>query len=312
MDVSFRIFIILLPIVIFFTSFFMARQFRPFENTLYVKKLFGDKKWSLLFILVSSLLISALFTFLYSYKSGFSITAIVEFLVLFSLVSTAYYFGFKLGWKNKSPIKMLGERENPTTNQIQYFNEFPENITIENSFSSVKITFQSKKRWGIFVMEMSQWLVLGICAFPLLSIMFISYLQKFLPPNLHFLVWLILAGLIFPILYVKFMNTLEYILDKEIVVINNLSLKIEKSGFNITKKKEYLAENINKITPMFSFGGIGALRTRSPFINVNMPAFVIWLNHGLKRHRTFGSGVDLSDAQKILEIIYTKFPQYKG
>jgi hypothetical protein len=43
-----------------------------------------------------------------------------------------------------------------------------------------------------------------------------------------------------------------------------------------------------------------------------MPAFILWHNRGLKRYHTFGRAVDLADAQRILEMVYAKFPQYKG
>jgi hypothetical protein len=51
---------------------------------------------------------------------------------------------------------------------------------------------------------------------------------------------------------------------------------------------------------------------RSRFLNSNMDAFVMWHNRGLKRYRTFGRAVDPADAQRIVELVYAKFPQYKG
>jgi hypothetical protein len=63
---------------------------------------------------------------------------------------------------------------------------------------------------------------------------------------------------------------------------------------------------------MFSLGGTNAMIKRSPFVNSNMPAFMMWHNHGLKRYSSFGRAVDLADAQRILEMVYAKFPQYKG
>ena len=77
-------------------------------------------------------------------------------------------------------------------------------------------------------------------------------------------------------------------------------------------RKEYAADNIKKITTMFSFGGTNVVIRRSPFVNSNMPAFMMWHNRGLKRYRTFGREIDLANAQRILESIYSKFPQYKG
>jgi hypothetical protein len=108
------------------------------------------------------------------------------------------------------------------------------------------------------------------------------------------------------------MEALEFLFDKEIIEIDNLSVRIEKYGSKFSSKKEYPAENIKKITAMFSFSGTNAVIKRSPFVNSNVPAFIMWHNHGLKRYRTFGRAVDLADAQRILEMVYAKFPQYKG
>lgn len=161
-------------------------------------------------------------------------------------------------------------------------------------------------------MEAFQWIIMGLCALPILSLMAIAALQNYLPQNLRFLVWLLVGGLVLYLLYIKFMDALEYIFDKEIIEIDDLSVRIEKYGSKFSSKKEYPTENIRKITGMFSFGGTSTVLKRSPFLNSNMPVFMIWHKRGLKRYRAFGRAVDLADAQKILEMVYAKFPQYKG
>jgi len=108
------------------------------------------------------------------------------------------------------------------------------------------------------------------------------------------------------------MQALEFIFDKEIIEIDNLSVRIEKYGAKFSSRKEYPAENIKRITGMFSFGGTNTVLNRSPFRNSNLPVFMMWHNHGVKRYRTFGKAVDLVDAQRILELVHAKFPQYKG
>ncbi len=161
-------------------------------------------------------------------------------------------------------------------------------------------------------MEAFQWIVMGACALPVLSLVAIAALQNHLPQSLHFLVWLLVGGLVLYLLYTKFMEALEYIFDKEIIEIDNLSVRIEKYGSKFSSKKEYQAENIKSITGMFSFGGASTVLKRSPFSNSNMPVFMMRHNRGLKRYRAFGRAVDLADAQRILEMVYAKFPQYKG
>ena len=108
------------------------------------------------------------------------------------------------------------------------------------------------------------------------------------------------------------MQALEFIFDKEVIEIDNLSVRIEKYGSKFSSKKEYPAENIKRITGMFSLNGTNTALKRSPFLNSNMPVFMMWHNRGVKRYHTFGKAVDLADAQRILEMVYAKFPQYKG
>lgn len=93
-------------------------------------------------------------------------------------------------------------------------------------------------------MEAFQWIVMGLCALPILSLVAIAALQNYLPQNLRFLVWLLVGGLVLYLLYVKFMEALEYIFDKEIIEIDNLSIRIEKYGSSFSNKKEYPAENV--------------------------------------------------------------------
>lgn len=310
MDNLFIVFLIITPIALFFSGFLMARQLRPLENAAFVSKLFVQKR--LLLCVITGLFISTFFTFLYSTTSGFTPSKIIAFIVLFVLASGSEYFGMKFGWGNPSSTDIANENIITSSNQISADNSFPENLTVENSLSSVKITIMSKKRWVLFAMEAFQWLVMGLCALPILSLVVIAALQNYLPQNLRFLVWLLVGGLVLYLLYIKFMEALEYIFDKEIIEIDNLSVKIEKYGSNFSSKKEYPAENIKKLTGMFSFGGTSTVFKRSPFLNSNMPVFMMWHNRGLKRYRAFGRAVDLADAQRILEMVYAKFPQYKG
>jgi hypothetical protein len=309
MDKLFIVFLIIAPIALFFSGFLIARQLRPLENATFVSKLFVQKR--LLLSVITGFIISVFFTFLYSVTSGFTLIKIIAFIVLFVFASGSYYFGMKFGWGNSPSTNITNENITTSSNQIPTDNNFLENLTVENSLSSMKITITSKKRWILFAMEAFQWIVMGLCALPILSLVAIAALQNNLPQSLHFFIWLLVGGLVLYLLYIKFMEALEYIFDKEIIEIDNLSVRIEKYGSRFSSKKEYPAENIKKITGMFSFGGANTVFKRSPFLNTNMPVFMMWHNRGLKRYRTFGRAVDLVDAQKILKIVHAKFPQYK-
>lgn len=310
MDKLFIIFLLITPIAMFFSGFLMARQLRPLENATFVSTLFVQRR--LILSIITGLFISIFFTLLYSATSGFTLSKIIAFIVLFVLASGSVYFGMKFGWVSSPSTDTTNESITASLNQISTDSNFPENLTVETSLSSVKITILSKKRWFLFAMEAFQWIIMGLCALPILSLVTIAALQNYLPQNLRFLVWLLVGGLVLYLLNIKFMEALEYIFDKEIIEIDDLSVRIEKYGSKFSSKKEYPAENIRKITGMFSFGGTNTVLKSSSFLNSNMPVFMIWHKRGLKRYRAFGRAVDLADAQKILEMVYAKFPQYKG
>jgi hypothetical protein len=227
--------------------------------------------------------------------------------VLFLLATFSYYYGVTLGWGRPLPLN-----ENRILSDQDQANMLPENLLLENTLNSIKINVNSKKRWVLFVMSLSQWIVIGFCALPILGFVLISTAQNYLPKYMNIPVWILVGGLVLYLLYAKFRESLEYIFDKEIIEIDGFSVRIEKYGSGFKDIKEYPAENIKKITTMFSFAGTNVIFKRSPYINQNMPAFMMWHNHGLKRYRTFGRAIDLADAQTILEAVYSKFPQYRG
>jgi len=307
MDNIYIIFLIVTPITMFGTAFFMARQFRAYENVPFFSIMFVQRR--LLFSFVMGFFISLIFMLIVGVVTGFSTQLLFIFIGIFLLATFSYYFGVKLGWGDSE-----SSDENiviPTTHALTD-TTFPENILFENSFDSVKITINSKKRWVLFAMEAFQLVVVGLCSLPIMSLLAISFLQNYLPKYIHFLVWIAIGGFALYLLYSKFMEALEFIFDKEVIEINSLSLRIEKYGSKFSSKKEYPSENIKKITSMFSIGGTNPVLKRSPFANSNMPAFMMWHNRRLKRYRTFGRAIDLADAQRILELVYAKFPQYKG
>jgi hypothetical protein len=310
MDKLFIVFLIIAPIGMFFSGFLLARQLRPLENATFVTKLFVQKR--LLLSIITGLFISLFFTFLYSVTTGFTLSKIIAFIALFVLASGSEYSGMKLGWGGSPSTDVTIKNIAPPSTQILPESNFPENLTVEDSLSSVKITITSKKRWILFAMDAFQLIFMGLCALPILGLAIIGALQNYLPEDLHFLIWLFVGGLVLYLIYTKFMQALEFIFDKEIIEIDNLSVRIEKYGAKFSSRKEYPAENIKRITGMFSFGGTNTVLNRSPIRNSNLPVFMMWHNHGLKRYRTFGKAVDLVDAQRILELVHAKFPQYKG
>jgi len=296
---------VVVPIPMFFGGFLVARQARAFENVPLFSRMFVQRR--LLFSSIMGILFSPIFTAILGSVTGFSAGLFLGFIGIFLLATFCYYFGITFGWGNATATSESA----PTTNPAQVEAAFPENLIVENSLDAVKITISTKERWALFAMEIFQWIVIGLCLLPITSLAVISLLQNYLLESFRFLVWLLAAGLVLYLLYIKFMEALEYVFDKEMIKIDNLSVRIEKYGSRFSSKKEYTAENM-KIMAMFSFNKTNTTIKRSRFVNSNMPAFILWHNRGLKRYCTFGRAVDLADAQRILEVVYAKFPQYKG
>ena len=304
MDNIYVIFLII-PIAMFFSGFLIARQLRGLQNVTLISKMFVQRKW--LISAVTGILISGIFSLIIFLETKFSVWHILTFVMMFLIASASYYFGITLGWGRSLSISENVISPNQTQN-----NALPDNIIVDDALNSVKITINTQKRWGWFVISLFQWVVLGLCALPFVGLILISVLQNYLPENTNILIWIFVGGLVLYLIYIKFQEALEYVFDKEIIEIDNLSVKIEKYGSGFKSRKEYSADNIKKIIAMFSFGRTNKAIRRSPFVNSNMPAFMMWHNRGLKRYRLFGRAVDLADAQSILETIYSKFPQYKG
>lgn len=288
----------------FFSGFFVARQLRTLQNVPFISMMFVQRK--LLTSAVMGIFISVIFSLPMFLATKFSAWNILAFVVMGLIASASHYFGITVGWGQS-----LFVDENVIPSNQTQINALPDNVTVDDTLNSVKITIITQKRWGWFVMSLFSWGVMAFCALPIVGLILISVLQNYLPENTNILIWLLVGGFMLYLIYSKFQEVLEYVFDKEIIEIDYQSVKIEKYGSGFKSKKEYSADNIKKITTLF-FGGTNREIRRSPFVNSNIPAFMMWRNRGLKRYRSFGRGVDLADAQNILETIYSKFPQYKG
>ncbi len=294
---------LIIPPAVFLGSFFTARQFRALQNVPSISAIFVQRKW--LVSILMGLPFSGIFSLVIFSGTGFSARNIFIVAAIFSIASVSSYFGLTLGWGQP-----LSANEDVTPPDQPPANALPDGVTIEDMSHSIKITIIAYKRWRWFVIALFNWVLTIFLILPIVGFVIVAILLNFLPENVHFLVWGIAGGAGIYFAYVKFRETLEYISDTEIIEIDNSSIKVEQHGSGFTNKKEYPANNINRISTLLS--GRHKVIKRSPFINSNMPVFIIWHNRGLKRYHSFGRGIDVADAQNILEIIYARFPQYKG
>lgn len=304
MDITFLIPLIAFPITIFFASFVAARQMRSFGNVPTFSSMFV--KHRLLLSVVTSGFITLIFGFLFFFRTGFAIPQLIFCIGLFLLLVVSYYYGVTLGWGSETPLAntatSIGEHQ---------VIDFPENVVVENQPSIIRITIGTKKRWGLFALSVFP-LPIMMCVIPLAGFAVFSLLQKSLPNGLNILVGFLVAGIVLYGVYQKIQEVLEFIFDKEIIEIDNSSVRIEKYGSGFKSIKEYPADNITKITMLLSFAGSNFAIKRLPFVNQNMPMLILWHERGLKRFRYFGRGLDAADAQAILESVHAKFPQYRG
>jgi len=288
----------------FFSGFFVARQLRPLQNVPSISMMFVQYRW--LISIIMGIFIGGVFSLGLFFETKFLAWNVFAFIAIFFMVSIFHYVGLFLGWGDS-----LSTSENIIPPNQPLINRYPEhvNVIVDDKLDSVKIIINSQKRWGWFVMSLFNLVVMGFCALPFLSLILITVLRNYLPENIDFLAWPFVGAVVLYLIYTKFFQeALEYVFDKEIIEVDNFFVKIEKYGLGFKSRKKYSVDNIKKITTMFPLVGI---TKRSPFVNSNMPAFMIWHKCGLKRCRSFGRAVDLADAQSILDTIYSKFPQYK-
>ena len=299
------IFLLVVPIAMFFGGFLVAGQLRALQNAPLISMMFVQRRWLLSTII--GIPVSGIFSLITFLDAGFSAWNILAFFVMALIASASYYLGMTVGWgRSLSTSASVATANQPRASAL------PDNVVVDDTLNSVLVTIHTRKRWGWFVMSLFQLAFIGLCVLPIVGLMAISMLQDYVPRHLSFLIWVLVGGLALYLVYRQFQEALEYVFDKETIEIDNVSVKIEKCGSGFNNRKEYSADNIKKITTLFSFGTTSAVTRRSPFVNSNVPAFAIWHHRGLRRYRSFGRAVDLADAQSILETIYRRFPQYKG
>jgi hypothetical protein len=96
MDNIYVIFLIIIPIAMFFSGFFVARQLRALQNVPLISMMFVQRKW--LMSVVMGIFISGIFSLTIFLETKFSAWNILVFVIMFLIASASYYFGVTLGW----------------------------------------------------------------------------------------------------------------------------------------------------------------------------------------------------------------------
>jgi hypothetical protein len=144
MDNIYVIIFIVIPISMFGAGFLVSRQLRALENVPIFSMLFVQRR--LLFSLIMGFFISLTFTAILGLADGFTPLLFLSFFGIFLLATFSYYFGVNFGWgKSES----FGDSILTTTSQAETDTSFPENLLVENSLASIKVTINSKKKMGV-------------------------------------------------------------------------------------------------------------------------------------------------------------------
>jgi len=69
------------------------------------------------------------------------------------------------------------------------------NFVIENLIDSIKVTIHGRKKWGWFLPALFVFLANGFCGLPILGVVLIGFVQKYLPEIIQGVVLFVLLGL---------------------------------------------------------------------------------------------------------------------
>jgi hypothetical protein len=185
-------------------------------------------------------------------------------------------------------------------------------FVIDQLVDSIRVTFDSQKNWGWFIFSFISFLIYVFILLPIMGLILMGLVGKYIIGIFQNIFLVFLIGLYLYILYKRFLDTLEFIFDKEIVEVNEQSIKIEKTGvLGIRSRKLFLAKNIKGLTTSFSMSGQFNFINRIPFFSSKVGAFIIWHGRLIRPIYYFGKDVSQRDAQNFIDIVYRKFPIYK-
>jgi hypothetical protein len=288
------------PLILGLTSYLIARQMRVLENIPFVSVVF-DKRRFLLSVLIGLLTSLALIAF-NTIGSQLTIWHFSIFPGLLFLSTLGVYVGISLGHRNINSIDITTSESVP----------LDENFTIEDSINSIKITIHAKKRWVLFSWNAFRFVLVALFGLPILTILFIRLLQNHLPDALSYIAGLMAGGFFVYMSILKIPEVLNDIFDLEVIEFDPSEVKIEKRGSGFSYKKVYPAENIVSVSTLIPTSETVFSPKSLLFVFSGHNMFEIRHQHGLIKLTMFGRDITISDALKILEAVYRKYPQYKG
>jgi len=189
MDEFYIIILYVVPTAMFLSGFIIARQLQALENVPFFSKAFV--RYRLIHSMVMGFLIALPLTVFLSLGKEFSTLPILAFMALFLLAATGYYFGIKLGWRHSQSLAGNVAQGNQVEGS-----QSPENIVMEDTSASVKITINTQKRWGWFALTASQWVIMSLCIVPVAGLGTIAILQYFLAPTMNIIAGIFIGGLL--------------------------------------------------------------------------------------------------------------------
>jgi len=192
-------------------------------------------------------------------------------------------------------------------------NTLSANVSISDSLSSLRIVVSHPPNKIWFTIELVHLVLNGCIVISILGYMFLAAPWQSLPPILVVAVSVLGVSLFCFLFYHAFRHSLQYIYDQEVIDIDNLAVKIERSGAGFKDFVEFPADHIKAINIHFPDNpNINWLRFLTTANSARIDSFLIQDVRGWKTTHTFGKGIQREEARQILDSIWRRYPQYKG
>ena len=191
-------------------------------------------------------------------------------------------------------------------------NQTDSDFVIEDSFTSLKATSHGSAKWAMFLPSLVTFLAQAFCFLPVVGLGLSSYVQKNFSEAIQSMIWLFALVVVGLFLYRELLEIAEYAYTEEVILIDEHSITVEKSGFLFLKtRKIFPAENVRGIlSSSFVREQFNPLR-RLPFASSGFGAFMIYQDRLWKPFYTFGKSISKREAESFLESVYRKFPKYR-
>ncbi len=236
-------------------------------------------------------------------EDNFYMPHLLVFLLAGFLTGMGIYLGLLL-----SQERGVALPDSPVIPKIIQTLTLSDNCVLENRAENILITIQLKQKNGRIILSIIR-LFLTLISLPLIGLL-ANFLLEGTSKMQGVATSAGVLGLCLLIIYSQYREMLVYFVDRETIGVGPTGIWIERSGFATKEKQIYQIAEIKKLGPVF-LQERHSNQTHSRFLSQDLDTLKLDLR-GVIPFRTFGRGLALADVQKILTIIFDRYPQYKG